>query len=342
MKLRLAVMCVAIAAQLASVGNAAAQQTAAQQPGAILREGIVADPARGLVYVMRPGGGISALDLTTGSVRWTTMQGDVPLAMSGTTLLAEESPRTSGGLLAVASLDVVAGGRRVARATTALGEGVRVGVGESLDGTFSLVPARVAGGDVVLHWRFVPAPLKGMEEDDSVARPVRPFGGALQLTPRTTRLRAVGAVRTPTSVRAAGVRDVALAPPPRPRWLLSGDQRLTSAAAAARSAQGTQYESADGRHVLVSQRVADDRTWDNYRWSVFERATGQALGEFQAHIPFSPFVVHNGVVVFETTPFVRAGQAPEPAKVRGISLASGREVWSVEVRELVYRGVLPP
>jgi hypothetical protein len=103
----------------------------------------------------------------------------------------------------------------------------------------------------------------------------------------------------------------------------------------------TQYESADGRHIVSSERIADDKTWAKYRWTVFERATNRRIGEFQTHVAFSPFVVRDTTLIYETTPYIRSGKA-EPAKLRGVNLATGQETWGVEVRELVYRGPFPP
>jgi hypothetical protein len=102
------------------------------------------------------------------------------------------------------------------------------------------------------------------------------------------------------------------------------------------------YESADGRHVLVSERVGDDRVWEKYHWTVFDRATRRQVGEARVHVSFQPFVVRDSVLVYETTPFTRAGANEEPAKLRGLSLETGEELWSVPVRETVWRGPLPP
>jgi hypothetical protein len=51
--------------------------------------------------------------------------------------------------------------------------------------------------------------------------------------------------------------------------------------------------------------------------------------------------VNDSVIVFETTPYVANGKE-EPAKLRGVDLRTGRETWSVEVREVEYRGPMPP
>jgi hypothetical protein len=103
----------------------------------------------------------------------------------------------------------------------------------------------------------------------------------------------------------------------------------------------TQYESADKRHIMASERVADDKTWAKYRWIVFDRATNKRIGEFRTHLAFAPFVVRDSTLIYETTPYVNAGKS-EPAKLRGVNLANGQETWNVEVREVSFRGPYPP
>ena len=129
--------------------------------------------------------------------------------------------------------------------------------------------------------------------------------------------------------------DISAAPPiPERVWVLLGDARIAEAGP-------TQYESSDRRHIMSSERIGDDKTWAKYRWTVFERATRRRVGAFETHLAFSPFAVRDSTLVYETTPYIRGGRA-EPAKLRGVNLTSGQEVWSVEVRELAYRGPYPP
>jgi hypothetical protein len=117
--------------------------------------------------------------------------------------------------------------------------------------------------------------------------------------------------------------------------LLAPGQRVSKAGAA------RQFESADGRHVLASERTGDDLTWDKYRWTVFERATQRQVGEMRTHVSFAPFVVSDSTLIYETTPFTR-GKDEEPAKLRAVSLTNGAPVWAVEVREIAFRGPFPP
>jgi hypothetical protein len=284
------------------------------------------DPIAGVAYVMVPAGGISAVDLSTGATRWTSTAGELPLALVGNQLVAQVEPRRPTNRLEVVSLSTAERGKLVSRAVTNLASNVRVSIGETLRGNF-LLTAQPAGSDVTLEWTFVPAPVRGMEDERDTAS-----AGAPNAAPVVRR----GSFRVRVSngaVTTANARQIATQR--TTKWIVASEAKV-------RNAAGTQYASADGRHIVASERVADDRVWDKHRWTLFERATGRRLGEFRTHVSFSPFVVRDSLVVFETTPYERRGQPPEPAKLRAISLATGREAWSVPVRELVFRGPMPP
>jgi hypothetical protein len=287
-----------------------------------LRSGLVADPVRGLAYVMTAEGGVAAIDLGTGTTRWTSNDAAKPLALVGNLLVSQVESRAAGGPLELVVLDTEQRGALATRGNLELPAGVRVSIGETLEGTFT-IDAQPSNGGVIATWNYVPAPRRGVDDTAGVIR-LRP--GEM---PR-------GALRMDISTGQVTPLDTGDVPAvPISRWILPADERIPRAAAA-------QYQSADGRHVLASERIADDRTWQNYRWMVYDRGTGQPLGEIRNYLSFAPFVVHDSLVVYETTPYVRRGEEAEPAKLRGVSLRSGQEVWSVPVREIVYRGPVPP
>jgi hypothetical protein len=275
---------------------------------------------------MTTNGGIAAVDLTSGATRWTTTVAGKPLALVGNLLVVQLEPRAQGNRLGIASLRTQLRGERASSDSVILPAGVRVSLGETLHGTFNLT-AQPMGSDVTLLWTFVPAPKRGMEDEaDSLTRATTIAGRPLIRR---------GLLRVRPSTGAITQLDTSRAPLPRePLWILPAEAKIPGAAP-------TQYESADGRHVVASERVGDERVWDKYRWTIYERG-GRRLGEFRTHISFTPFVVLDSLVIFETTPYERAGQAAEPAKLRAFSLASGREVWGVPVREVVFRGPYPP
>jgi len=295
-------------------------------PTAELRPGIVIDPAGKVAYAMTPEG-VAAIDLATGAKRWTSTAAAKPLAIVGNRLISQVAPSTRTNRLELAVLDRAQGTVAV-RSSAELPAFVRVAVGQTLEGKFE-TDARLVANNAVVTWRFDAQPLRGIIDEPergetNVAAEAQPAGaqrsaeGALQVNVTT------GAV-TPANADLAGDTQ-------ERRWVVSGNEKV---------AGPTQYESADGRHIIASERIADDKTWAKYRWTVFERATNRRIGEFQTHVAFTPFTVSDSTLIYETTPYIRDGKA-EPAKLRGVNLATGQEVWSIEVRELVYRGPFPP
>lgn len=304
------------------------------QPGpnteTTLRPGIVVDPTTNVVYAMTPDG-ITAIDVATGTKRWTSTAAHKPLAIAGNLLISQVEPTTVTSRLDLVVLDTREGGAPKARNSTTLPSFVRVGVSQNLEGIFS-AEAEASGNTAVVTWSFQRRPLKGMPEEepnsslntlsvqDSQAK--MRTEGAVQMNLTTG---ALNQVSTPLSVTTSASQK---------RWMIASSDKISGVATA-------QYESADGRHVMASERIADDRVWDKYRWIVFERATNRRVGEFRTHVSFTPFVIRDSTLVYETTPYIRGGNA-QPAKLRGVSLSTGAEVWGVEVRELVYRGPYPP
>ena len=107
---------------------------------------------------------------------------------------------------------------------------------------------------------------------------------------------------------------------------------------------GVQFPSADGRHVLTSQRIADDSVWEKYRWTIYDRDTGERVGAFNSHLRLASFFVLGTQAIYETGPFVRrteSGLVDEPLKIRAVDLRTGQELWSREVRDTAYRGPYP-
>jgi hypothetical protein len=315
---------------IAFLGFVLISSAAAAQQRIALREGIVIDPNQPVAYIMTPQRGIAAIDLLTGATKWSTNAAAKPLALSGNRLLSQADPQAATNRLELVSLNVQKGGAASVKNAASLPEGVLVSVGQTLAGQFTTAARTEAGGDVTVTWSWLPRVPGGMNPDAErgersvMARETR------RVTPVT------GAIRiNPTSGATSRVASLAMIPAASSSWILQERIQINDA-------QGNQYESADGRNVLASERVADDREWQKYRWSVFERSTGRKIGEMRSHLSFAPFVVRDNTVIFETTPFIAPGSAAEPAKLRGVSLETGRETWSVPVREVVYRGPMPP
>jgi len=293
----------------------------------MLREGIVIDPTAPIAYVMSVGGGIVAVDLGSGAERWKSNQRAKPLAVVQDLVITqvESAQPASDRTLVVAGLDVRSGESRT-DASAELDPSVHVTMGEGRDGTFS-INALPSDGGVILTWDYQPLPLRRrMQTRPERSAPeaadfVRP-SGVLRFEPSAKKLSPVFGLTSETLK-------------PEKRWLLF-TERDPSAKALERW-----YGSADDRHVLKSELTGKSTEWEKYRWTVTERETGRVLGRMRSHLSFTPFVVRDGTIVFDTTPYTRDGRE-EPAKLRGVSLETGKQVWEVLVREIVWRGPMPP
>ncbi|HEY0171178.1 MAG TPA: hypothetical protein VGB98_09150 [Pyrinomonadaceae bacterium] len=327
----------------------AAAQKEDTSGGVELRPGLLIHPTLDVAYVMTPQG-VAAIDIATGTKKWDSTAAAKPLTLAKNLLISQADSRNDGNLLVLVGLDVEGRGSPSLRGTTDLPGSVKISVGETPDGKFDLT-ARPSANAVLLTWAFDPATARGRDEERRVVKvetnpaegEPQPFRNSRLLKQLETQTSTAGgllmSLTTGQVTHQATPQDSFLrlqVDEPPPRRILSAGEKVAAAAAA------TQYVSADGRHVLASERIGDDRIWEKYRWTVYERRTGRRLGELQTHLAFSPFVVRGALVIFETTPFTRRGERPEPAKLRAYSLITGREAWSVTVREIVYRGPFPP
>lgn len=70
------------------------------------------------------------------------------------------------------------------------------------------------------------------------------------------------------------------------------------------------------------------------------------MGSFDHPVAIAPFVVAGSTLVLESRPFQRRDTdgryVQAPLALRGIDLASGREIWTLEIRDVSYYGPFPP
>jgi hypothetical protein len=100
---------------------------------------------------------------------------------------------------------------------------------------------------------------------------------------------------------------------------------------------GRQFVSADGRHVLSIEPNPADPIWEKFVWTVYERNTGQRIGQLKAHASYAPFFVSDHRIVYVTGPHSRrtaAGMLDEPHQIRAVDLQKGDKLWSQPVRDM--------
>jgi hypothetical protein len=333
-------------------------------PSFRLSPGVVVDPDRRQAYVMSPSGGIVAVDLAAGAPVWHTREADKPLALAGELLIGQAEAPGPANALRIVTVDTGRRGRQVTEALVELPTGVQPMIASSLNRSFT-AEVRPGPGEAAVSWEFVERPRRGIPPGPIEVLPGEaPPAMTAAASPAGAGATATGPMRAPerraevTAVRGTArvdlssgtVRAAEAAPMPAPS---------PSAAAAGRSASAPdlgpgellpdvpqpQFLSADERHVLSSQRVADDPEWDKYQWTIFERDSGGRVGEFRTHLRYAPFFVDQTRVIFQTPAYARRlGQrvVQQPLQLRAVDLNTGTRVWSQPVRDTVDRRPPPP
>lgn len=308
--------------------------------GLALRDGVVIDAEKSVAYVMRPGGGIEAVDLNLGSVLWTSEAASRPLALVNGRLVAQAEAAPGAGLKFV-TLDPAARGAALTEATLPLPKGVRGLVDDGWRSSMQ-VKAVPAGNSVMIQWKAVEVLPRAVapDEEATVAPTVAGAGPAPRRSPvRVTEGAArfdvaTGAISDAPADKGAVVATAGLRE-------LRGDDRLPGV-------EGRQFLSGDGKHVLASRPNPANDPMTRHDWILFGRETGEALGGFASSVSAAPFVVVKDQVVLETRPQMRAtGDAGRPYErtelsLRSMDLLNGVEVWKVAVRNTAFEGPFPP
>jgi hypothetical protein len=138
-----------------------AAQAPTSTPG--LHDGVVVDPASRTAFVMRPEGGIDALDLASGKVRWRSRAAERPLMMVDGLLVAQAAPGERREFVLVALAP--AGGAERRRFTVDLPEGVRARVAAGPAQAFKL-RTFVTGGAPIVAWTFESRPRRFASIDE--------------------------------------------------------------------------------------------------------------------------------------------------------------------------------
>ena len=307
---------------------------------------------RGRAYVMRPQAGIVAVDLAQGNELWRSNEAARPLAVAGNVLVSQADTPGARNNLRIVALDVREGGRLIFTRNVQLPAGVKALVERTRASAFTL-DAQLERGELVVSWEYTERPLRGRpppirevlpgeEEPDPQSGPpdASVFGPGQGPASGSEQHVVNGAFRLDLQSGAISEQQLS-APPLRP----SGSNNLLAPNARLRGLPEDQFLSADGRHVLISERVANDSVFEKYRWAIYDRNTAQNLGEFRAHVRYSPFFVVDSRVVFESGPYSRrtsAGLVQEPLQIRAVDLRTGDMLWRQPVRDTTGRRPPPP
>jgi hypothetical protein len=335
-------------------------------PSFQLSPGVIVDPDHSEAYVMSPRGGIVAVDLTAGTPAWRSRKADKPLTLAGELLIGQAEAPGPANELKIVTLDTGKRGRQVTEALVELPAGVQPMISSSLNRSFT-AEARPEPGEAAVSWEFVQRPVRGiapgpMEVLPGEAPPATSAAAPPAAEPGASAPTVTSAPEPggePTILRGAARVDVSsgtvtateatrMSAAPGQPTVFAGDSAPASDLGSGELLPGVpepQFLSADGHHVLSSQRVADDPEWDKYRWTIFQRDSGSRVGEFRTHLRYAPFFVDDTRVIYQTPPYARRQgrrMVQEPPQLRAADLHTGDQVWSQPVRDTVDRQPPPP
>jgi hypothetical protein len=302
-----------------------------------LGSSVLIDP-QGTVYLSNPEGAITAIKLDSGTQLWTTLKGKAyrPLAISGNFLVAmqEGGGPKAGKHLGIALLQLLDGGERLVNwveLPPAAWASVKNGLGASLRTSAAIT----AEGNVTISWT------------SEWQREVRAIAPADDETPAGARAAAAqsethsGSVMIDPSGRILPLNQALVSVPQfQPaRQDLPGDQRL-------KGLPETQYISADGGHILVSEMAGNDNDLNKYRWTIYLAASREPIGVIAAPFPTAPFFVSGSTIIYQLRPYMARDQGDKmvrsPLKLIAIDLRSGGKLWEQEVLNPEYYGPFPP
>jgi hypothetical protein len=97
--------------------------------------------------------------------------------------------------------------------------------------------------------------------------------------------------------------------------------------------------------MFSSERTGDETVKEKYTLTIFDRKTQERVGQVKSHTSVVPFFISDSLFVNETQPYIWRNKnelVEEPAKIHGLDLKTGNEVWVRPVRDTSYRGPVPP
>jgi len=289
-------------------------------PSFSLGAGVVVDASREAVYYADGKFAMHKRAIRDGKLAWTSGEQGLPIAIIGGALLAQ-IPATrigEGRLLWINA----ASGKAGARFTVTLPNDVMAGLGPRANQHFEITP-EVSGSQLLLHWRYSFRPLRGAVSENDEAEEISRSG-----------LIALSAGASTAESREASGRVA-----PRLVYSLSADEQLSNQS-------GHQFRASDDRHVLASEGFDDPQFATRYRWRILDRSSGAALGQIESIQSMAPFFVEGSTLVMRATRSVQTladGRNAEfGERLIGFDLKTGVELWSANVLDSAYRGLLPP
>jgi hypothetical protein len=296
----------------------------------VLHSSVVVDAAHGTAYVMSPKGGIDAIELATGNVRWKSEAGAKPLLVKDGALVAQAQPGEIGEL-AIVTLDAQRG-IETARVSLGRPNGLRARVIDGPSQSFQ-VRAFEAGNDVVIEWSsYDGRRLQGLLEEEALST------GPGSVSAATTSGRTLNGKAVLDFARGTAV------PVTLEKARSLEEQTRSVRTPGFTAANVRQLASIDGQHFLRSERTSENGPFPSYRWTI-TNASGATVGTADAAASMAPFLVNGTRIFYVVRPTTRVQDGKlvqDRLRLRALDLQTGAVMWEAPIVDGVYRGPLPP
>jgi hypothetical protein len=304
---------------------------------------VLIDP-QGTAYISNPEGAITAIKLDSGAQLWTTPKGKAyrPLAISGTFLVAmqEGDGSKSGKQLGVALLKLADGGEHLVN-WVELPPEAWASVKNGLSASVKTTATAGADNKVTISWVSEwQRQVRGAAPDDDEETPaggLRVVSAAASVQPESF----TGSVEIDPSgqiLPLSGRSTLSAQQFQTARQDLPEDQRLKGLPA-------TQFISADGSHILVSELTGNDNDLNKYRWTIYSAASKEQVGVIASPFPTASFFVSGSTIIYQLRPYMVREQGDRmvrsPLKLIAIDLRSGGKLWEQAVLDPEYYGPFP-
>ena len=289
----------------------------AQNSDLTLSEGVVVDPSQNVVYALDSAANLMALDLSSGTEKWTVAEAYKPLLVVGGRLLCQSANFDTLNQFDLVELDVSTGRQQGSGYSSLLPQAVAVNQPDQRKSVFN-VQAQIVNDQPYLAWYYRQIPRRGLFE---AQEETQENSGFLQINP---------SAHTMDTLSAAS---------------LSLPQRSIIKPRSSVEFEGQEFYASDRTHYLRSRKVADDLTFNSYQWEIFRTSDDQRIGVLNDYRSFAPFYVYQGVIIYTVGPYTvnqEGKMVTQPLALRGFDLTSNLQAWLVTVLDPTYRGPVPP
>ncbi|MFZ2236493.1 MAG: hypothetical protein WAV67_08960 [Dokdonella sp.] len=266
-------------------------------------------------------GRVASINLDDGATNWRGPAEGLPLALVDGNLVVLAKPARAGQMNLLL-LDPVSGSS-VGSLVGDLPEGVLASPYAQPNRIFTAV-ADTSTGTLRVSWTYREWPLRGAlrDDDDTSDAGRRELNGVMTVN---------FSAQTLTLATTAGAPKIVPAD-------LTGNERVPGV-------EGTQFRSADGSYAQAASPVEDDVMGTQWRWTLHERSSARAVAEVQLPYAHAPFLVRANRLLWQSPPIAKLQASGEylQQSLRLVSqdLTSGSELWSVDLLDQKFRGVLP-